>query len=121
MAIFVQPMQPPLEQPLRGRPTGPIYVTLVESTLFDGTRKKGRVELSYQITSKPAFFYFGLGYTLKVQCPSQQSQNMSLGPFTKAFDFLANGMKSQAPTHFVCSCMQSCLNSQLSTFMNLTL
>ena len=36
MTIFVQPMQPPLEQPLRGRPTGPIYVTLVESTLFDG-------------------------------------------------------------------------------------
>ena len=36
MAIFVQPMQPPLEQPLRGCPTGPIYVTLVESTLFDG-------------------------------------------------------------------------------------
>ena len=37
MAIFVQPMQPPLEQPLKGRPTGPFYVTLVESTLFDGS------------------------------------------------------------------------------------
>ena len=67
------------------------------NTYISSTRKKGRVELSYQITSKPAFFNFGLGYTLKVQCPSQQSQNMSLGPFTKAFDFLANGMKSQAP------------------------
>ena len=37
MAIFVQPIQAPLEQPLRGCPTGPIYVTLVESTLFDGS------------------------------------------------------------------------------------
>ena len=37
MAIFVQPMQPPLEQPLGGRPSGPIYVTLVECTLFDGS------------------------------------------------------------------------------------
>ena len=36
MALFAQPMQPPLEQPLKGRPTGPFYVTLVESTLFDG-------------------------------------------------------------------------------------
>ena len=36
IAIFVQPMQPPLEQLLKGRPTGPFYVTLVESTLFDG-------------------------------------------------------------------------------------
>ena len=34
-------MQPPLEQPLRGRPNGPIYVTLVESTLFDGTKQEG--------------------------------------------------------------------------------
>ena len=36
MAMFVQLMRPPLEQPLKGRPTGPFYVTLVESTLFDG-------------------------------------------------------------------------------------
>ena len=35
ITIFVQLMQPPLGQPLRGRPTGPIYVKLVESTLFD--------------------------------------------------------------------------------------
>ena len=39
MAILVQPMQPPLEQPLKGCPTGPFYVTLVESTLFDGIPK----------------------------------------------------------------------------------
>ena len=37
MTLLVQPMQLPLQQPLRGWPTGPIYVTLVESTLFDGS------------------------------------------------------------------------------------
>ena len=36
-------MQPPLEQPLKGRPTGPFYVTLVESTLFDGKSVEQRL------------------------------------------------------------------------------
>ena len=48
MAIFVQPMQPPLEQPLRGRPIGPIYVTLVESTLFDGKTDAKTKQLLYK-------------------------------------------------------------------------
>ena len=60
MTIFVQPMQPPLEQPLRGRPTGPIYVTLVESTLFDGTHdpsglEQKKVEIFFQDLYGPLY------------------------------------------------------------------